>query len=103
MILQRGIVHRGAPVEEGVSPAECIMNNLREKRNETLGITLFIVVAVWMLIATILYNSITEKRGDKLDNSAAVTASAASAVAAAAAAANAVANEGANRAKGASQ
>jgi hypothetical protein len=101
--VQRGIAHRGAPVDEGVRPAECIMNDLREKRNETLGITVFIVVAAWLLIAAIVYNSITEKRGYKLDNSAAVTASAASAVAAAAAAANAAATEGANRAKGASQ
>ncbi|MEM5434501.1 hypothetical protein [Paraburkholderia diazotrophica] len=79
------------------------MNDLREKRSETLGITVFIVVAVWLLIATIVYSSITEKRGYKRDNSAAVTASAASAVAAAAAAANAAANEEANKAKGASQ
>ncbi|SIT51414.1 conserved exported hypothetical protein [Paraburkholderia piptadeniae] len=79
------------------------MKDLREKRNETLGITVFIVVVVWLLIAAIMYSSITEKRGFKLDNSAAMTASAASAVAAAAAAANAAANEGANRAKSASQ
>ncbi|MEX3933910.1 hypothetical protein AB4Y32_19240 [Paraburkholderia phymatum] len=79
------------------------MKGLREKRNETLGITVFIVAVVWLLIATIMYSSITEKRGYKLDNSATMTASAASAVAAAAAAANAAANEGANKAKGVSK
>ncbi|MBP0592045.1 hypothetical protein J8I87_20400 [Paraburkholderia sp. LEh10] len=74
----------------------------RKTQNPALDITVFIVVVVCLVMATLMYNAITEKHGYVPDNAESITASAASAVGAAAAAANAAANEGVNRAKGAS-
>jgi flagellar basal body-associated protein FliL len=70
------------------------MNDPRKKKNPTLGVAIFIVVVVLLVIATILYNAITEKREYDQANAGAsdTTASAASAAAAAV-----------NAAKGASQ
>ncbi|RDJ97844.1 hypothetical protein [Paraburkholderia lacunae] len=38
------------------------MNNPPRKKNPTFGIAVFIVVAVSLVIATLFYNAITEKR-----------------------------------------
>ncbi|MEI6000559.1 hypothetical protein H3V53_26215 [Paraburkholderia bengalensis] len=67
------------------------MNDPR-KKNPTLGVAVFIVVVVLLVIATILYNAITEKREYERDNAVDSTASAASA-----------ATGAANAIKGASQ
>ncbi len=68
------------------------MNAPRKKKNPTLGIAVFIVVVVLLVIATILYNAISEKREYDRENPADSTVSAASAAATAV-----------NAAKGASQ
>ena len=65
------------------------MNDPRKKKNPTLGIAVFIVVVVSLVIATILYNAITEKREYERENPTDATASAAPAVNAASAAVNA--------------
>jgi hypothetical protein len=61
------------------------MNEPR-KKNPTFGIAVFIVIAVLVVIATLLYNAISGKR--EFDRENAVTPSVASAAAAAAAAAS---------------
>ncbi|CAD6558890.1 hypothetical protein ACFQ3P_32355 [Paraburkholderia sabiae] len=68
------------------------MNDPRKKKNPTVGVAVFIVVVVLLVIATILYNAITEKHEYERDNSVDTTATAASAAGAAV-----------NAAKGASQ
>jgi uncharacterized protein (UPF0333 family) len=65
------------------------MNDPRKKKNPTLGIAVFIVVVVLLVIATLFYNAITEKREFERDTGADTTASAASVAGAAANAAKA--------------
>lgn len=62
------------------------MNEPR-KKNPTFGVAVFIVIAVLLVIATLLYNAISGKREFDREN-AATTPSVASAAAAAAAAAS---------------
>jgi signal transduction histidine kinase len=50
------------------------------KKNPTFGVAVFIVIAVLLVIATLLYNAITEKR--EFDRENVVTPSVASAAAA---------------------
>ncbi|MFP3566596.1 hypothetical protein [Paraburkholderia sp. SIMBA_030] len=60
------------------------MNNPPRKKNPTFGIAIFIVVAVLLVIATLFYNAITEKRDfDRLNTPAPSSASDAAAAAAA--------------------
>ena len=60
------------------------MNNPPRKKNPTFGIAVFIVVAVLLVIATLLYNAITEKRDfDRLSAPAPSIASGAAAAKAA--------------------
>ncbi|MBP0589949.1 hypothetical protein J8I87_09485 [Paraburkholderia sp. LEh10] len=54
------------------------MNDPRKKKNPTFGVAVFIVVVVLLVIATILYNAITEKREYERENPVDSTASAAS-------------------------
>ena len=63
------------------------MNNPPRKKNPTFGIAIFIVVAVLLVIATLFYNAITEKRD--FDRQSAPALSSASDAAAATAASGA--------------
>lgn len=65
------------------------MNDPRKKKNPTFGVAILIVVVVLLVIGTILYNAITEKREFDRNNAPDTTASAASVVGAAANAAKA--------------
>ncbi|HZZ02283.1 hypothetical protein [Paraburkholderia sp.] len=49
------------------------MNKPPRKKNPTLGIAVFIVVAVLLVIATLFYNAITEKRDFDRQNAPAPT------------------------------
>ena len=60
--------------------SSCLMNEPR-KKNPTFGIAVFIVIAVLVVIATLLYNAISGKR--EFDRENTVTPSVASAAAAA--------------------
>jgi cell division protein FtsX len=62
------------------------MNKPPRKKNPTFGIAVFIVVAVLLVIATLFYNAITEKREFDRENAPAVSSDAAATVAASAAA-----------------
>jgi hypothetical protein len=63
--------------------SSCLMNEPR-KKNPTLGIAVFIVIAVLLVIATLLYNAISGKREfDRENVSPPSIASAAAAVVAA--------------------
>ncbi|WGS51355.1 hypothetical protein LFL96_07595 [Paraburkholderia sp. D15] len=59
------------------------MNKPPRKKNPTLGIAIFIVVAVSLVIATLLYNAITEKREFDSQNAPAPSISSDAAAAAA--------------------
>jgi cell division protein FtsX len=61
------------------------MNKPPRKKNPTFGIAVFIVVAVLLVIATLFYNAITEKRDFDRQNEPAPTISSNAAAAAAAA------------------
>ncbi|AXL53363.1 hypothetical protein DSC91_006748 [Paraburkholderia caffeinilytica] len=64
------------------------MNKPPRKKNPTFGIAVFIVVAVLLVIATLFYNAITEKREfDRLDAQAPAVSSDVAAASAAATAA----------------
>jgi hypothetical protein len=71
------------------------------KKNPTFGVTIFIVVAVLVVIATLFYNAITEKREFDRDNEPAPSVS--SAAAAAATAGTGASGTAAAAAAGASQ
>ncbi|MFM0044211.1 hypothetical protein PQR05_07340 [Paraburkholderia sediminicola] len=51
------------------------MNKPPRKKNPTFGIAVFIVVAVLLVIATLFYNAITEKRDFDRENAPAPTIS----------------------------
>ncbi len=51
------------------------MNKPPRKKNPTLGIAVFIVVAVLLVIATLFYNAIKEKREFDSNNAPAVSIS----------------------------
>ncbi|HEX3637385.1 MAG TPA: hypothetical protein VHV99_18240 [Paraburkholderia sp.] len=59
------------------------MNKPPRKKNPTFGIAVFIVVAVLLVIATLFYNAITEKREFDRENAPAPTISSEAAAAAA--------------------
>jgi hypothetical protein len=60
------------------------MNKPPRKKNPTFGIAVFIVVAVLLVIATLFYNAITEKRDfDRQNEPAAISSDAAAAATAA--------------------
>ncbi|MFL9902269.1 hypothetical protein PQR71_29720 [Paraburkholderia fungorum] len=59
------------------------MNKPPRKKNPTFGIAVFIVVAVLLVIATLFYNAITEKREFDRENAPAPTISSDAAAAAA--------------------
>lgn len=61
------------------------MNKPPRKKNPTIGIAIFIVVAVLLVIATLFYNAITEKREFESENAPAPTISSDAAAAATAA------------------
>ncbi|CAE6747217.1 hypothetical protein R69927_01991 [Paraburkholderia domus] len=61
------------------------MNKPPRKKNPTFGIAVFIVVAVLLVIATLFYNAITEKREFDRQNAPAQTISSDAAAAATAA------------------
>ncbi|PQV47568.1 hypothetical protein [Paraburkholderia sp. BL21I4N1] len=61
------------------------MNKPPRKKNPTIGIAIFIVVAVLLVIATLFYNAITEKREFDSENAPAPTISSDAAAAATAA------------------
>lgn len=61
------------------------MNKPSRKKNPTVGIAIFIVVAVLLVIATLFYNAITEKREFESENAPAPTISSDAAAAATAA------------------
>ncbi|WP_144143020.1 hypothetical protein [Paraburkholderia sp. BCC1884] len=61
------------------------MNKPPRKKNPTFGIAVFIVVAVLLVIATLFYNAITEKRDFDRQNEAVPTISSDAAAAATAA------------------
>ena len=61
------------------------MNKPPRKKNPTIGIAVFIVVAVLLVIATLFYNAITEKREYDRENASAPTISSDAAAAATAA------------------
>lgn len=61
------------------------MNKPPRKKNPTFGIAVFIVVAVLLVIATLFYNAITEKREFDRQNAPAPVISSDAAAAAAAA------------------
>jgi NADH:ubiquinone oxidoreductase subunit 3 (subunit A) len=63
------------------------MNKPPRKKNPTFGIAIFIVVAVLLVIATLFYNAITEKREFDRQNEPAPTVSSDATAAAAATAA----------------
>ncbi|AJZ57365.1 hypothetical protein [Paraburkholderia fungorum] len=63
------------------------MNKPPRKKNPTFGIAIFIVVAVLLVIATLFYNAITEKREFDRQNAPEPTVSSDAAAAAAATAA----------------
>jgi uncharacterized protein YpmB len=46
------------------------MNKPPRKKNPTFGIAVFIVIAVLLVIATLFYNAITEKREYDRENAA---------------------------------
>ncbi|NYH21577.1 hypothetical protein [Paraburkholderia bryophila] len=58
------------------------MNKPPRKKNPTIGIAIFIVVAVLLVIATLFYNAITEKREFDSENAPASTISSDAAAAA---------------------
>ncbi|MFM0731337.1 hypothetical protein PQQ52_12710 [Paraburkholderia sediminicola] len=58
------------------------MNKPPRKKNPTFGIAIFIVVAVMLVIATLFYNAITEKRDFDRQNAPAPTISSDAAAAA---------------------
>jgi cell division protein FtsX len=60
------------------------MNKPPRKKNPTFGIAVFIVVAVLLVIATLFYNAITEKREFDRENAPAPAISSDAAAAAAA-------------------
>jgi hypothetical protein len=62
------------------------MNKSPRKKNPTFGVAIFIVVAVLLVIATLFYNAITEKRDFERDNAPAPVISSDAAAAAATAA-----------------
>ncbi|WP_027801345.1 hypothetical protein [Paraburkholderia dilworthii] len=68
------------------------MNKPPRRKNPTLGIAVFIVVAVLLVIATLFYNAIKEKREFESDNApaASISSGAAAAATATSAAATAV-------------
>ena len=55
-----------------------LMNEPR-KKNPTFGVAVFIVIAVLLVIATLLYNAITGKREFERDNAATPTVASAAA------------------------
>jgi hypothetical protein len=59
------------------------MNKSPRKKNPTFGVAIFIVVAVLLVIATLFYNAITEKRDFERDNAPAPVISSGAAAAAA--------------------
>jgi hypothetical protein len=60
------------------------MNKPPRKKNPTFGIAVFIVIAVLLVIATLFYNAITEKRDfDRQNEPAAISSDAAAAATAA--------------------
>ncbi|MDP9646812.1 MULTISPECIES: hypothetical protein [Paraburkholderia] len=63
------------------------MNKPPRKKNPTLGIAVFIVVAVLLVIATLFYNAIKEKREFDSSNAPAVSISSGAAAATATSAA----------------
>ncbi|WP_025598503.1 hypothetical protein [Burkholderia sp. WSM2230] len=63
------------------------MNKPPRKKNPTLGIAVFIVVAVLLVIATLFYNAIKEKREFDSENAPAVSISSGAAAATATSAA----------------
>ncbi|WOD20375.1 hypothetical protein [Paraburkholderia kirstenboschensis] len=63
------------------------MNKPPRKKNPTLGIAVFIVVAVLLVIATLFYNAIKEKREFDSNNAPAVSISSGAAAATATSAA----------------
>ncbi|TKC86717.1 hypothetical protein FAZ69_18870 [Trinickia terrae] len=65
------------------------MNDPRSNKNPTVRIGIFIVVVVLLVIATLLYNAISEKREYDRANAPASVAPAAASVATAASAASA--------------
>lgn len=58
------------------------MNKPPRKKNPTFGIAVFIVVAVLLVIATLFYNAITEKRDFDTQNATAPSISSTAAAAA---------------------
>ncbi|WP_434109609.1 hypothetical protein [Paraburkholderia caffeinilytica] len=52
------------------------MNKPPRKKNPTFGIAVFIVVAVLLVIATLFYNAITEKRDFDRQNEPAIASDA---------------------------
>jgi cell division protein FtsX len=58
------------------------MNKPPRKKNPTLGVAIFIVVAILLVIATILYNAIKEKHDFDSQNAAAPSISSEAAAAA---------------------
>lgn len=60
------------------------MNNPPRKKNPTFGIAIFIVVAVLLVIATLFYNAITEKRDFDRQNAPALSSASDAAAATAA-------------------
>ena len=55
------------------------MNKPPRKKDPTFGIAIFIVVAVLLVIATLFYNAITEKREFDSQNAPAISSAAAAA------------------------
>src|ERR1044072_93828 len=50
------------PTRDSLANRARLMNKPPRKKNPTFGIAVFIVVAVLLVIATLFYNAITEKR-----------------------------------------
>jgi Na+-transporting methylmalonyl-CoA/oxaloacetate decarboxylase gamma subunit len=76
------LLHRVSASSNQPASRARLMNDPR-KKNPTLGIAVLIVVVVLLVLATILYNAITERREYERENPPESVASAASAAAAA--------------------